>query len=171
MFLGDQSATLKEQHMETTMSTASVLPTKLPAGVIKTTPIAVADCRAATPTDLRLANATTMEEPLRRLLLPDEKWMETETTPEGRFPSEPAIIPLMGHLGQWRARPKITIPTRNNTGDQTPNTPKYTGRGAGTADRGMGDAHPRKSTDFPAKDRVGKGHPSCSGDTHAPTIL
>ena len=50
-----------------------------------------------------------MEEPARRLLIPDEGWLTLETSQPTQFPAEPIISPKMEHLDQRRTRPKIPI--------------------------------------------------------------
>ena len=79
--------------------------------LIKPVPLTqFSDLRDTIPRDLLQVNTTTVEEPVRKLLYPNDQWTSQEITSNAQFPAEPTIAPQMSHLDQWCARPKVPLP-------------------------------------------------------------
>ena len=81
-----------------------------PVRDVSTVHTSVADLRGTIPADLLQVNTTSMAEPARRLLYPDQGWGVLGTGQQPHFPVGPIVNPQMEHLDQWCARPKIPIP-------------------------------------------------------------
>ena len=70
----------------------------------------VADKRDMRPADILTANPTLAEEPLRKLLNPDQEWMGHVLPESTDFPIQVMGDPLMIHLDQWLCRLGISLP-------------------------------------------------------------
>ena len=68
------------------------------------------DKRDQCPTDVLTANTTLAEEPMRKLLRPDQDWMSHVLPGSTAFPIEVTENPLMTHLDHWLGRAGISIP-------------------------------------------------------------
>ena len=64
--------------------------------------------RHMVPEDVTCTNATTDDEPLRRMANDDTHWVNSELPQSAAFPTKPEINPDMEHLGQLFSRHKIT---------------------------------------------------------------
>ena len=68
------------------------------------------DLRDTVPLDLAQVNTTPMEEPVRQLLYPDDRWVELETGKPPHFPVEPLLSPQMEHMDRRCPQSRVPLP-------------------------------------------------------------
>ena len=68
------------------------------------------DLRDTIPRDLLQVNTTPIEEPVRKLLYPNDRWTTREIVSNVQFPVEPTIDQQMSHVDQWCTRSRAPLP-------------------------------------------------------------
>ena len=76
-----------------------------------TTSVTNVELRSQIPRNSPLVNTTTVEEPTRRMINPDDTWVRLETAPLPQFLAGLAINTAMEYLDRWPTRSRVDIPS------------------------------------------------------------